>query len=384
MCPLPALLAAAAYPGTALLCRAAPHLSSLGPRGDRLVLPPAGGYPRLLAGEHRMRGRLRKGGARIDSTHEPLTTPELDTRLSIQQGTFERRLTERRLRVHTRIGPLNLDDPRVRTLVAHLAALAAAVAILVLRGPGPMSMGQILIAIVIGLGFSLLHVLNVQRRLGLSSLLLDAVGMVVLVMGTGGPASPFYVLALAGVWWAAQVPRRRSGLTYGLAFAAAYVLLIVPQALREHTPASAIGNAAAVIIVAVLSDRFVRVDRRALEPHEAPQAPPFAVEHVAVRNGLLLAMGTLAMGTNEIAVDVILAAGRLGLTAIQAELLSYLVIGLSNQEISDATLVSEAAVRYRLTRLYRSLGVRGRREAADRARELGFSGRARTGRQRAS
>ena len=34
--------------------------------------------------------------------------------------------------------------------------------------------------------------------------------------------------------------------------------------------------------------------------------------------------------------------------------------------------VSEATVRYRLTRLYRCLGVKGRKAAAERARELGL------------
>jgi DNA-binding CsgD family transcriptional regulator len=81
----------------------------------------------------------------------------------------------------------------------------------------------------------------------------------------------------------------------------------------------------------------------------------------------------------DISLDVVLAAGQLGLTAIQAELLSYLVLGLTNMEISDATRLSEAAVRYRLTRLYRMLGVRGRREAADRARALGLSGSVKRG-----
>jgi DNA-binding NarL/FixJ family response regulator len=76
----------------------------------------------------------------------------------------------------------------------------------------------------------------------------------------------------------------------------------------------------------------------------------------------------------DVPVDVVLAAGQLGLTAIQAELLAYLVLGLTNLEIAEATQVSEAAVRYRLTRLYRTLGVIGRREARRRAIELGIRG----------
>jgi DNA-binding CsgD family transcriptional regulator len=71
-------------------------------------------------------------------------------------------------------------------------------------------------------------------------------------------------------------------------------------------------------------------------------------------------------------IDVLLTAGQLGLTAMQTELIAYLILGLSNQEIADALSVSEATVRYRLTRLYRVLDVRGRKAAAERARELGL------------
>ena len=71
--------------------------------------------------------------------------------------------------------------------------------------------------------------------------------------------------------------------------------------------------------------------------------------------------------------DVLLAAANAGLTVIQAELLAYLQMGLTNQEIADATNVGVPTVRYRLTRLYRALGVSGRKAAIAAARELGLS-----------
>lgn len=315
--------------------------------------------------EHRRTTSAWKEEQGIDTTHEPLTTPELDAPSSASHRTFRQRLRW----WDTRVGPLSSDDPRLRTLVAHLAALAAALMILAIQGPGPMTVGQILIAVVIGLGISLLHVLNVRRRLAVSTLMLDAVGTVVLVMGTGAQASPFYLLALAAVWWAAHVPRPRSGLIYGLTFGAAYALLVVPGALRDHMLVEAFEDGSVLVVVAFLSDWFVRVDRRALELNEALNAPRFGPEHVAIREGLERALGNM-----DVPLDVVLAAGQLGLTAIQAELLSYLVLGLTNLEIADATQLSESAVRYRLTRLYRTLGVGGRLEAAERARELGLPG----------
>jgi DNA-binding CsgD family transcriptional regulator len=253
--------------------------------------------------------------------------------------------------------------------VAHLAAVAAALAILAIQRPGPLSVGLILIASTIGLGFTFLRVMSVTRRLAVSTLMLDAVGTVLLLVGTGAPDSPFLFLALAGVWWAAHIPRERSGLIYALTFAAAYGNLVVPQALRDHTLMEALLDESVLIGVAFVADWFVLVDRRALELNEASPAPRFGPKHLAIREGLERALGNM-----DIPVDVVLAAGQRGLTAIQAELLSYLELGLTNLEISDATRLSEAAVRYRLTRLYRTLGVSGRREAAERARELGFLG----------
>lgn len=231
------------------------------------------------------------------------------------------------------------------------------------------SSGQMVVAFAIVVGISALRSATVRRPLALTTICLDAVGTVLLVAGTGAPGSPFGWFALAGVWWAAHLRRPRSGLIYAIVFAVAYTVLVVPEAIRQHDLASSFERIGALMVVAFLADWFVRVDRRALELNEALQAPRFGPEHIAIREGLERALGSL-----DVPLDVVLAAGQLGLTAMQAELLSYLVLGLSNLEIADAMHLSEAAVRYRLTRLYRTLGVSGRGDAADRARELGLTG----------
>jgi len=261
-----------------------------------------------------------------------------------------------------------VDDPVVRTAAAHLVAITAAIVVLLLEGPAPLSDTQAIVAVFIAIGFAFLRVSVVRKRLAPSTLVLDAVGTVVFLAGTGAPHSPFYLLALAGVWWAAHIPLRRSGVIYGLAFAAAYVLLIVPQALQERQLAQAFEDAALLLMVAILCDWFVRVDRRAVELSEAMSASPLDGTQLTIREGLQRVLGTMQMP-----VDVVLAAAQLGLTVVQAELLAYLVLGLTNQEIADATSVSEAAVRYRLTRLYRALGVQRRRGAVRRALALGLS-----------
>jgi DNA-binding CsgD family transcriptional regulator len=231
-----------------------------------------------------------------------------------------------------RLTPLRWEDPRLRILAAHLAALAAGMLIFAVQGTAPLSASDAVVATLIALGLSALRVLSVRKPLAGSTLVLDAAGTVVLLAGTNAPVSPFYILAIAGVWWAAHVPRPHSGLIYAGTFAVACALLIFPQALRTHLLAAAVEDVGVLIILAVLADRFV-----------------------------------------DIPVDVVLAAAQLGLSVVQAELLAYLVLGLTNREIGEATHVSEAAVRYRLTRLYRVLGVRRRHEAVRRALALGLS-----------
>jgi DNA-binding CsgD family transcriptional regulator len=305
-----------------------------------------------------------EGGAGIDTTRKPLADPDREPAASTRPGFLHRPAWWA-----ARIGPLHSDDPRLRVLLAHLAALAAALGVTVLQRTPAATSSRMVVAFAIVLGVSALRTATVQRPLALTTICLDAVGTVLLVAGTGAPGSPFGWFALAGVWWAAHLRRPRSGLIYAIVFTAAYAVLVVPEAIRQQELASSFERIGALMVVAFLADWFVRVDRRALALNEALQVPRFGPEHIAIREGLERALGNL-----DIPLDVVLAAGQLGLTAIQAELLSYLVLGLTNLEIADAMHLSEAAVRYRLTRLYRTLGVTGRGEAADRARELGLDG----------
>jgi len=263
----------------------------------------------------------------------------------------------------------SFEDPRLTTALAHYVAFAASLVILMVHHETLMS-DQVPVWLIIFAGFSVLRVATVGRRLATSTVLLDAIGMVVFLAGTGAPGSPFYLLALAGVWWAAHMRQPRSGLMYGLAFAAAYLVLVVPGAVRHQAIAGVFEDLTALIVIGALSDWFVGVDRRALALNEALHAAPPGLEQLAIREGLQRALRTM-----DVPVDVILTAGQVGLTAAQTEVLSYLVLGLSNLEIADAAGVSEATIRYRLTRLYRALGVRGRHAAAARAKEFGLGGR---------
>jgi DNA-binding CsgD family transcriptional regulator len=244
----------------------------------------------------------------------------------------------------------------------------AALVILRVQGSGSVAAQALLVAIVAAGGMAFLRIMTVRKRLALSTLGLDAAGTVILLAGTGAPVSAFYFLAIAGAWWAAHVPRPRSGVTYGLVFAATYLLLVAPTALRGHVLGEAVEDATVLLIVAVLADWFVRVDKRALQLNEALSGAPIATEQLAIREGLQRALGIM-----HIPVDVVLAAAQIGLTVTQAELLAYLVLGLTNREIAEATSVGEATVRYRLTRLYRALGVSRRHEAVRRALAMGLA-----------
>ena len=263
---------------------------------------------------------------------------------------------------------LHLDPVMIRVLVTHVAAMLAVVVVLLAQSfneGGPQASA---LELAVFIGFAGLRIASARRSLATSTLVLDAVGTVLFLAGTDAPSSPYFFLALAGAWWAAHVRRRRSGVVWALAFVAAYAILVVPGAVRHQLVIHAIEDGSVVLIVALLSDWFVRVDGRAIALSEALAKAPAGAEKLAIREGLRKALGPM-----EISMDVLLAASREGLTVLQAELLAYLVLGLTNQEIADATSVGEATVRYRLTRLYRALSVRGRKAAIARAHEIGLA-----------
>jgi len=278
----------------------------------------------------------------------------------------------RATRLSERLSAFSLDNPRSTTALAHYAALAASLLIVALHPPVYLA-DQLPVWAALVAAFSFLRMATLSRRLATSTILLDAGGMAVFLAGTNAPGSPFYLFVLAGAWWAAHVRQPRGGLVYGVGFSIAYVLLALPVALHQQSLSVMFTEVTAVIVIGGLSDWFIGLDRQVLALNEAVRSAPAGMELLAIREGLVR-----ALGSSQVPVDVVLTAGQLGLTADQAELLSYLVLGLSNLEIADALDASEATVRYRLTRLYRALGVRGRRAAASRARELGINGTMRT------
>ena len=286
--------------------------------------------------------------------------------MAVHEGTARRSVL--RARLHRQPGSVisRLDGPTRRVLVAHVAAVLGT-SLVLLTGSTDERIGAALgVGMMVAIGA--LRTANVQRHIALSTLVLDAVGTAVFLAGTGAPSSAFFFLAVAGAWWAAHVPRPHSGAMWAAAFGVVYAILVIPGAIAGGLLVHALGDASVVAIIGILSDWFVRVDARAIALSEALAQAPAGAEKLAIREGL-----TRAYGPMEISLGVLLAASREGLTVIQAELLAYLALGLTNQEIADATKVSVPTVRYRLTRLYRALGVRGRKDAAAKAREIGLS-----------
>ena len=250
----------------------------------------------------------------------------------------------------------------VRWILPQALALTAA-AMIVAQGPQLTAYADGRIWALLAGSFAVLRVAAVRTQLVPSTFALDAIGSAVFIGGTGAADSPFFALAVAGAWWASMKDRR--GSLYALAFGIGYVLLVAPPALRVGDIGSVLYQPAFVSAVGVMADRLTDANRGRWA---------FTVLHRSVEQGPdSVKVGlSRALRGGSVPIDVLLTAGQLGLTAIQTELIAYLILGLSNQEIADALSVSEATVRYRLTRLYRVLDVRGRKAAAERARELGL------------
>lgn len=264
-----------------------------------------------------------------------------------------------------------VPDPRSSTFAALLSLLAIAVAFLLGLFLGPERHDEgFLPATLLSVGLVVSRFLALRFRAGPWIVPLDALVSLVAVTLTSAPHSEFHFVALAGVWWAGRVAPRHGAVLFAGVFLAPYAVVVLPDAWQRGALAEAAEDLLTVLVLAVLVDWFMAVDRRVVHlSRELTAGIARGDSPLELRRRL-----SIAAGESPLPVDTLVVAGRLGLRADEVELLGYLLLGFGNAQIAEAIGRSEATVRYRLTGLYRSLGVRGRREAIGRARELGLDG----------
>lgn len=265
--------------------------------------------------------------------------------------------------------PLAIIDPRSSAFAAgvSVAAIAAAFVIGSLQRPQPLH-DSFLIALGIAAALVLSRYVALREGFGAWVIGLDAVFSLLAIRITDAPHSEFHFVVLAGIWWGGRLLPRRGAAVYAASFAVPYVILILLEAWGRGALADAAVDLLTVGVLALLVDWFMAVDRRARVLSDAlVAAQATGTSDIDVRRRL-----ALAAGESPLPVDTLIVAGQVGLTADQVELLAYLLLGFGNTQIAEAIGRSEATVRYRLTGLYRSLGVRGRRTAVQRARDLGL------------
>jgi DNA-binding CsgD family transcriptional regulator len=265
--------------------------------------------------------------------------------------------------------PLTSLDPRSDSFAAllSLAAIAIAVILGVVLGPERHA-DRFIQGVGVSAALVVTRYLALRRDVGPWVVPLDAIACFVVVAWTSAPLSEFHFVALAGIWWAGRLVRRRGAALFAVAFLAPYTIVVLPDGWQRGYFAEAADDLLTVAVIALLVDWFMSVDRRAMALSAAMRLGEARREStIEVRRRL-----ALAAGESPVPVDTLVVAGHLGLTANQIELLSYLVLGFGNAQIADAIGRSEATVRYRLTSLYRALGVNGRAGAIERARDLGL------------
>jgi len=252
-----------------------------------------------------------------------------------------------------------------------LSLLAIAVALLlgVLLGPERHAAG-FLPAMALSIALVASRYLALRFGLGTWIVLADAVTCLLIAALTSAPHSEFHFVALAGVWWAGRLVSSHGAAIWAAAFLLPYVAVVLPDAWQRGALAEAAEDVLTVGVLALLVDWFMAVDRRVIHLSRMLHAGMAQGDSpLELRRRL-----SIAAGESPLPIDTLVVAGRLGLRADEIELLGYLLLGFGNAQIAEAIGRSEATVRYRLTGLYRSLGVNGRREAIGRARELGLNG----------
>ena len=194
-------------------------------------------------------------------------------------------------------------------------------------------------------------------------------GMAVGMLTTGAPDSPLLPLGVS-LAWTVGLGSRREVPVYVATFATVYVVAglllgVGPGEGGSDVMIETTKTLGLVWLAAALAGRGVGLGRGSApvdEPRAADQA-----RWARIRPRL-----TRVLGNEPVPLDGLMLGTRAGLTLRETEMLSYLVVGLTNQEIADALCIAEATVKYRLTRLYRRLGVARRREAIEVGRELGL------------
>ncbi len=283
--------------------------------------------------------------------------------------------------------PASLQPGRVAQAIAdtgvavHATALVASLALIYFTG-GTLAGTQALIASIAFFLLTLARVTTVMRRSARRPAWIDPlVRALPLVLGGalgasmvyyGAPDSPLIPLAAAAAW---ESGRRSSSalLLHGLLFTLAYagggltfhyragsmeswMIVEAGKSLGLVWLGGLVGLVVAQAPVSAAAERQAHaLDRSAASREETREKIARALRH------------------EPLPVESLIAGAHLGLAIRDTELLGFLVMGLTNQEIADALCISEATVKYRLTRLYRRLGVTRRAQAIAFARSVGVA-----------
>ncbi len=196
----------------------------------------------------------------------------------------------------------------------------------------------------------------------------DVLIMSMLVQVTGQWFSPYYLLVVAGIWWAAHRQMRYSGFLFAALFSTLFLWISVGPSLADARLQEVLEDVVVALVIGLLADWYVRVDRRAVALTDALTALSHGgVSAAALHRDLVRATSDVVLP-----LDSLLAGGQVGLRMQETELLGLVMLGLTNQQLAETMHISEATVKYRLTRLYRHIGVRSRAEAIAWARAHGL------------
>ncbi len=261
-------------------------------------------------------------------------------------------------------------------IAVHGAAFAASLGLGMVMG-GPLIGSQALIAAAAFVLLALARIAIVLRRGARRAAWIDplARSLPLMVGGAlgltmvyyGAPDSPLLPLAAAAAW---ESGRRSPAalLRHGALFSVTYlagglVLRFVPGLTQPEVVIEVakslglvwLGGLVGVVVGRAAGSRGSGLRRLDLERPDAERQETRAQIARALRH-------------EPLPVESLIAGAQAGLAVRETELLAFLVMGFTNLEIADALCVSEATVKYRLTRLYRRLGVPRRADAIAYAR----------------